>query len=170
MRHAESLDPAGVAFLREPGELLLPRLQVVDLLDLDPAEPVELPRELLAPLVDAAGPDLGRDDRLLTLWRNCSCERPFRAAIHRRRVEEPVARVECGTHDGSCRRRVAVKGVPRPEADDRPQSACLHQASLARAARPAAKATAKKSGSSEGVLPMCESDSSAQAASQPVTS
>ena len=61
MGDAETVDAALVALALEPRKVRFPRLQVVDLLDLDAPEPLELPRVLLPSLFDASRPDLRRD-------------------------------------------------------------------------------------------------------------
>src|SRR4051812_23327325 len=150
--------------------MVFPRLQVVDLLDLDPAEPIQLARKLITPLLDASGPDLRRDPRLVTLRRERRPERLLGAAVHRRRVEHAAAGVERGVDDGTRCGCVAAECVPGAEPDDGPEAPLLHQPSRLRASRPAANAAAKKSGSSLAPRPMCESGSSAHASSQPATS
>src|SRR4051812_3074340 len=61
MRDAEPIAPPSCALLLKPLHVLLPRDQIVDLLDLAPTEPFALPSILLAALLDAACPDLRRN-------------------------------------------------------------------------------------------------------------
>jgi hypothetical protein len=74
---AEPADPTGFPLALEPRQVLAPGNEVVDLLDLDPAEPGELRRELRLRLVGRRGPDLGRDDRLVATLCERVPERPF---------------------------------------------------------------------------------------------
>ena len=158
MRHAEPVDPAGVALLLEPLELLLPRDEVVDLLDLDAAVPAELPAVLLAALLDRARPDLRRDVHPLAPALERGAERRLRAAVHRRRVDETRTGVERRADDARRRAPASppnVLHVPRPTTGPSLRSSIY--ASNRRAARPAANAAAKKDGSSSGPRPMCAS-------------
>src|SRR5690348_5604677 len=165
MRDAEPVDVAFVALALEPRKVLLPRLQVVDLLDLDAAEPLDLPRVLLASLGHTPGPDLRRDLNLVAARLERRADRGLGLAVHRRRVEEAIARRHRGADNLASGLHVTAEGVPGTEPDDRPEPPFFHQT-----ARPAANAAAKKSGSSPGPRPMCARGSPAQASSQPSTS
>ena len=102
MRDAEPVDPAFVALTLEPRKLLAPGRKVVDLLDLDPAEPPELPAKLRPPFLDRCAPDLGGHTSLLAALGERSPERRLRPAVHRRGVEEAATGVECRTDDLTC--------------------------------------------------------------------
>ena len=52
-------------------------------LDIDSPEPPQLPLVLLAPFLDAPGPDFGRDLRLLVPAFERGGQRRLRAAVHR---------------------------------------------------------------------------------------
>ena len=69
MRHTQPVDPPGLALLLEPAGVFLPRHEVVNLLDLDAAEPFDLSPVLLTSLVHAGGPDLRRDRGPIALSR-----------------------------------------------------------------------------------------------------
>ena len=147
--------------------MLAPRDEVVHLLDLDPtAEPAELRRELLAAFLDGARPDLRRDGDVGTPTVERRAERALGAAVHRRRVDQPRARLQRRRDDVARERRIAAERLPRAEADDGPEPPLLHHAERLLARRPAANAAAKNSGSSSGPRPMCESGSPAHASRQ----
>jgi hypothetical protein len=63
VRDADSPDPRILSLALEPGQMLLPRDEVVDLLELEAPEPLELAPELATPLLHPARPDLRRHDR-----------------------------------------------------------------------------------------------------------
>src|SRR5439155_20716766 len=88
VRHAETVDASLLALVLQPVEVRFPRLQVVDLLDLDEAEPAELSTELLAAGLDSGCPDLRCDDGLVTAVCQRRSQRRLRRAVHRRRVDE----------------------------------------------------------------------------------
>src|SRR5207302_1183163 len=66
VRHTETADAARRALPVEPLQMLLPRYEVVHLLDIDAPVPLELLPELLAPLADTRRPDLRRHRRTFT--------------------------------------------------------------------------------------------------------
>jgi hypothetical protein len=137
VRDAELPDPAGVALGLEPRQVLLPRDQVVHLLDLDAVEPGELIGELATGLPGRRRPDLREHRRVVAAWRERGAERLF-GAVHRRRVEAPAAGGERRVRDGPGEAGVAAKGVPGSEAHHGTKPAFLHQPSSSRATRPAA--------------------------------
>jgi hypothetical protein len=51
MRHAHVLDTTRFSLALEPRHVLAPRDEIVDLLDVDPTEPLELTPILFAPFV-----------------------------------------------------------------------------------------------------------------------
>jgi len=65
VRYAQPVDPPSLALLVEPAGMFLPRHEIVNLLDLDAAEPFDLSPVLLTSFVHAGGPDLRRDQRSL---------------------------------------------------------------------------------------------------------
>ena len=124
--------------------MLAPRDEVVHLLDLDAAEPVELPPVLLASLLDAGGPDLRRDRGSLAPSRERRAERGLGAAVHRRRVED------VGSLRRAPRRRRSAASVASPPnvfQVPSPTTGPSRRSSISRSgsqrARPAAKAAAK---------------------------
>ena len=80
MRDAEPADASFVALALEPRGVLAPRDEVVHLLDVDAAVPLDLPPELLAALLDRRRPDLRRDRRLAAPALERRAERPLGAA------------------------------------------------------------------------------------------
>src|SRR5215211_2175125 len=170
MRDTDSVDPARVSLRLEPRQVLLPRYEVVHLLDLDAAEPLELPGELRPPLLDGARPDLGRDDRVLAPILERRGQRALGLPVHRRGIHDPSAGLERSLNHTPSEVWVASEAVPGSEPDDRPQPPFLHQGTSPRATLPAAKAAAKNHGSTSGPRPMWESGSPAHASSQPSTS
>ena len=83
MGNAQPLDAPCLALLLEPRQVLFPGNEVVHLFDLNAAKPTELVLELRTPLLDRAGPDLRRDDRLGATLRERCAERLFGSAVHR---------------------------------------------------------------------------------------
>jgi hypothetical protein len=138
MGDAESADPTRGPLLLEPRQMLLPRDEVVHLLDLDMPEPGELIGELPARLLGGRRPDLRQHGRPLVPRGELGSERALGPAVHRRAVAAAHARVERGSDDGPRRRLVTAEGVPRAEPDDGPETAFLHQPRSFRAATPAA--------------------------------
>ena len=126
----------------------------MDLLDLDPTEEPLLGRVLRPPLLYRRRPDLRRHDRFRSPVAESRAQRGLRAAVHRRRVEHPDARVERAPDDRAGEGRVVVERGVRPEPDDRAEPPLLDHPSSDRACRPAAKAAAKNHGSSACCRPM----------------
>src|SRR5204863_3740783 len=124
--HAEPVDPARVPLALEPLQVLSPRDEVVDLLDLDATEPSELALELRAALSDRGCPDLRRHDRSLTTLRQRGAERRLRASVHWRGVDEAAARVERGADDTGGGPRIAAERVPRAEPHDGAEPSLFH--------------------------------------------
>src|SRR5205823_13883459 len=91
VRDAEPVDLAGLPRLLEQRQLLLPRDEIVDLLELDAAEPAELRVELLLPLGGRTSPDLLGDDRSFAALAQRVRERLLCGAVHRRGVEHARA-------------------------------------------------------------------------------
>jgi ketosteroid isomerase-like protein len=85
----------------EPGEVLPPCHEVVDLLDLDTAVQPELLVELSARLGCRGRPDLGRDDRLGAPLTERPREHLLGPAVHRRGVKQARAGVPDDIHHGS---------------------------------------------------------------------
>ena len=133
VRDAEPVDAPLGAFDLQPLEVLAPREEVVHLLDLDAAEPCDLLRVLLATLGDGARPDLRRNGATRTAPVERRSERAFSAAIHRRGVEDAHAGLEYGTDDVVRSCSIGAEGVPRSEADDRPEPTFFHRAQRQRA-------------------------------------
>ena len=82
VRDADAIDAARGPLLLEPREVLLPRDEVVHLLDLDPTEEASLLLVLRAALVEARGPDLRCDARAVPSASRARC----RATTARRRT------------------------------------------------------------------------------------
>ena len=122
VRRAEEADAAGVPLPLEPVEVLAPGDEVVHLLEVDPArEEAELVVQLGAALLDRAGPDLRRDERLVSPPGERAAEHALGAAVHRGGVDEPRSGVEGGADDGVRDLLLGVRqveGRPGPEAHD----------------------------------------------------
>ena len=147
VRDAEAVDPSGLALLLEPGQVLLPRDEVVHLLDLDPSEPAKLVRELRAALLDRVGPDLRRDGRLLapaSAGRARATPRLRRTSATSRRAGSPSSRAVPTTSRASSPSPSNVFQVPSPTTGPRRRSSIRLRA--ARRACPAANAEAKNHG------------------------
>src|SRR5262245_15386255 len=106
--------------------MLLPRNEVVHLLDLDPPKPLDLVGQLPDGLVARARPDLRRDSRALTTAVERLTERPFRAEVHGRRGEQPDTGSEARRHHRAGRFDVPLEGIPGAEPDHGPEAALLH--------------------------------------------
>src|SRR2546430_10300031 len=167
---AEEVDPAGRAFRLQPGEMLAPEHEVVDLFDLDTVEPSPLALVLGWSLAKRTRPDLGGGGSLEAPFANDAAQRPFGAAVHRRRVDDAAVRVQGSLDDLPSQRRVIVERLPGSESDDRAKPPLLHQPMSVRASLPAAKAEAKNHGSSSGPRPMWSSGRPSQAARHSLTS
>src|SRR4249919_1530715 len=155
VRHSDAIDPSLIALGLEPGQVLLPRDEVVHLLEVDAsAEPLELVGVLSPRVGGVRRPDLRRDDRLVASRAECRRERALGLAVHRRRVEQADAALEGRLDDRARSPEVAVEGLPRAEPDDRAEAPLLHQPRSVRARTPAAYAAAKNAGSSSGPRPM----------------
>src|SRR4051812_10949390 len=128
VRHAEAPYPAILELTLEPLEVVAPRDEVVHLLHVDAAVPLELARELAPSLVDRRRPDLRGDDRPVSLSGERGRQRLFGTAVHRRRVEQAHAGAHRGGDDFAGEIRVVVERAPRAEADDGPEAALLHHA------------------------------------------
>src|SRR5918994_1085000 len=153
--HAHASDPAVVPLRFEPREVLLPRNEVVNLLEVDAtAEPVQLPVVLTAGLGAVRRPDLRRDDRAVASRAESPSERALGFAVHRRRVEQVSARLERGVHHGLRSVEIPLEGVPGSEPDDRAETALLHQPRSERASAPAAYAAAN---ATAAAMPPCPS-------------
>src|SRR5712691_5576803 len=170
VRHAETGDASSIALVLEPVDVRCPRLQIVDLLDLDASEPGKLSTELLAARLNGGRPDLRRDDGPVTAVCQQRGERRLGPAVHGRRVDEPATGVQGGADNLARESGVPIEGVPRSEPNNRAEPALFHQTRRLRARRPAAKADAKKSESSSGPRPMCDSGRPEQSSRQSVTS
>jgi hypothetical protein len=112
VRRAEQADAPLFHLVLEPTEVLSPRDEVVDLLDVDPT------------CHDRRCPDLGRNrgGGANAGPSQRATEHRFRAAVHRRRVDQPNALTERALDDrpwtGFIGRR-DVEHRPRAEPDDR---------------------------------------------------
>ena len=126
VRDADAVEAPFGLLLLEPREVLLPRDEVVHLLDLDPPEEPTLLLVLRAALVHARRPDLRRDRRSLAPTVECRTERRLRAAVHRGRVEDGRAGAERRVHHGARARDISVERVVGTEPDDGPEPAYLH--------------------------------------------
>src|SRR5918994_859018 len=169
--HAHAPDPTVVPLGLEPRQVLLPRNEIVHLLELDPAaEPFELPGVLTTRLGGVGCPDLRRDDRTAASPTECRGERALGFAVHRRRVEQACAGLQRSVHDGPRGVEFPLERVPRSEPDDRAEPALFHQPRSERARTPAPYAAAKNAGSSSGPRPMWLSVSPAHASRQPAAS
>jgi hypothetical protein len=98
--------------------VLAPEHEVVHLLDLDSAEPVELAPVLLSSFLDRARPDLGRDGQLVAAVADDAAHRSLGRAVHRRGVDDAAAGVERRADDVAGERGVVLEGCPRAEPDD----------------------------------------------------
>src|SRR5581483_4479671 len=163
---ADAADPTGGPLILEPRQVLAPGDEIVDLLDLDAAEPAELSAELLTALGCGRRPDLRGDVGSVAAALERGGERGLRA-VHGRRVDHATAGLQRCADDLAGEARVVAEGARRAEADDGAEATILHQEASLPAARPAANAAAKKAGSSAGPRPMYESGRAAQASSQP---
>ena len=139
MRGADEVHPAGVAFGLEPGKVLTPGHEVVDLLDLDTAVEADLFVELGTCLRGRGRPDLRGDDGLGTPLTKRPRENLLGTAIHRRAVEQPRAPLPNHINDlarGRLSARPDIKGLPRAEPNDRhipprpPKPTPLHHARI----------------------------------------
>ena len=159
VRDADPSDPARLALRLEPRQVLLPRDEVVDLLDLDPAEPAELVGVLAACLLRRRAPDLRQHDRLVAASLERRAERALGGSVHRRRVEAAAARVERRADDLARKRLVALERVPGAEPDDRARAAAPPSAGEPARDDAGRVGGAKKPGSSSAPRPMCSSGS-----------
>jgi hypothetical protein len=130
VRDADPADAALAALALEPFEVLAPEDEVVHLLDVDAAVPVELPPELLASLLDRVGPDLRRDGGAFAPSLERRPEGGLGAAVHGRRVDQAHAGVEGGSDDITRERGVAVERVPGTEAHHGAEPPLLHPGRL----------------------------------------
>ena len=123
-----------VALGLEPRQVLLPRDEVVHLLDLDVPEPGELVGELAMRLLGRRRPDLRQHGRLIAAAFERGAEPPL-GAVHRGRVEAADTGGERGLDDGACEPSVVPKGVPRAETDDGSEATLLHATIIRACAR-----------------------------------
>ena len=84
VRDPDAVEGALLPLLLEPGKVLLPRHEVVNLLDLDVPEPVQLVGELPHGLVPRRSPDLRRHGRSVAPTVERHAERVLGAAVHGR--------------------------------------------------------------------------------------
>src|SRR5437763_15853861 len=106
--------------------MLAPKCKVVNLLDLDAAEPRALLPVLLAPFLNRARPDLGRHGHLTAPLANDLAHRRLRAAVHRRAVDEATTRVESRSDHLPRQAGVGLERPPGSEPDGRAEPALLH--------------------------------------------
>ena len=149
-----AVDPAGVALLLEPGQVLAPGDEVVHLLDLDPAEEAPLGRVLRAALVDRVGPDLRRHDAALAPSPRSASPSDASAAPYigdESNTVVPARRAPPRRPPSRAPRRRSERAV-RAEADDRAEAPLLPSRPSSARASPARRRTrhAKNHGSSSG--------------------
>src|SRR6266550_5086289 len=106
--------------------MLAPQCKVVNLLDLDAAEPCALVPVLLAPFLNRARPDLGRHGHLTAPLANDLAHRRLCAAIHRRAVDEAATSVESRSDHLLRQAGVGLERRPGSEPDHRAEPALLH--------------------------------------------
>ena len=108
-RRAQPADGPGGPLALHPVEVRAPGDQVVDLQQVDPAEPPELVRELARAVRRIGCPDLGRDERPRRAWTRS----PHRAA-------PPTARTSASCRRSAPRRRTPTPRPRRPPPAGRP--------------------------------------------------
>ena len=162
VRDADAADAPASRSSSSHVEVLAPADEVVHLLDVDAAEPVELAPVLLAALLERLRPDLRRERRVLAarLEREPSdASAPYIGDVSmsgsRPRAPRRRPRRASATSPSN------VLDVPRPITGPSVRSSISR--ALPVRALPAANAAAKNARSSSGPRPMCESGSPAQA-------
>ncbi len=83
MRDAETIDASLCTLLFKPLQVMLPRHQIVDLLDLETTEPFALPPILVATIFDVSCPDLCRNGRRRSSAGEGGSKRCLGSPVHR---------------------------------------------------------------------------------------